>query len=217
MSLRKENSILTIRETTQAKQYRTLQRQSEENKRMVHDFKNHILALQGLSKAEDIHAVSSYLQNLNEVFQEYEEKQWCDNAVINSIINQKLKLAKDANITCYVKSTPSIDVSLGESEVVTVFGNLLDNAIEACQKVVDKERWIELDMKQKQGIFHVRVANAIQDKPEIENNKIRTTKEDKLSHGYGLKNVSRVVEKYHGVMDLKATEHLFEVSISFFF
>ena len=214
--LRTENEILQARDDVQEKRYLDLQYQSEENKHIVHDMKNHILTLQGLCQSKDINAVSEYLLDMNGVFENYDEESWCDNVVINTILNQKVKIAKDMNIICDVQCMPYIKTPLNVREEVIVFGNLLDNAIEANQKVPEDKRNLMIVMHQKQNFFHLEIANSIHIRPEIKNNRIITSKADKKNHGYGLKNVARVVEKYQGVMLLEATEHIFKVSISFF-
>lgn len=216
ISLGNENNILQMRDTMQEKRYSDLKRQSEGNKQLVHDIRNHIVTLQGLSKINDMEAIATYLQDLNGMIDDYEDLQWCDNSIINSILNQKLKMADEGNISFDIKSVPHIDLPLRESEIVAVFGNLLDNAIEACHKVVDNERKIYLKMKQRHGVFRLEIVNTIQSKPTIKDNLIETTKDNKAIHGYGLKNVARVIEKHQGVMSLEATEQIFKASVLIF-
>ena len=213
---RNEKEILQAREDMQELRYLELQKQSEENKHIIHDIKNHILILQGLCIKKDMAAMSAYLQDMNGMFEEYMEEFWCDDVFINTILNQKIKLAKEQDILCEIESVPHIKSPLGERETVIVFGNLLDNAIEACIKLPKDKRNITVIMKQKKSLFRLEIINSIQKKPIISDNKIVTSKFEGQNHGYGLKNVVRVVDKYQGAMLLDATEHKFKVSIAFF-
>lgn len=214
--LQSQNQILRVRDDFQTKYYLEIEQQSEENRRIIHDVKNHVVTLQGLCEKEDVSAVRTYLQEMNGMFESVSEKVWCNNRVVNVILNQKLKEAAASNIQMHIQSVPHVMVPISDREMVTIFGNLLDNAIEACRKVTDGERQIFVSMKQKQHYFYLEITNTIHEKPVVRNNTIISSKQDAKKHGYGLKNVKHVVDKYKGIMSIDVKENTFCVRISLF-
>ena len=93
-------------------------------------------------------------------------------------------------------------IHIKATECTVVLGNLLDNAIESCQKFPEDKRWIQVsviynkgDDKEPGNIF-ISVLNPSLP-VKIENNMIRTTKANPSFHGFGLKNVKDILDRYH--------------------
>lgn len=97
-------------------------------------------------------------------------------------------------------------------DMVVVLSNLLDNAIEAVGQCEDN-RVIKIKFIQEKDGFVLSVHNTIKDKIEIINNEIVTTKKDKLNHGYGIKNVKAVLEKYGYSYSISCNDGWFKFTI----
>lgn len=92
-------------------------------------------------------------------------------------------------------------------------GNLLDNAIEANQKIGIGNKYIKITSKEQAGVWSIKIVNAkIRNESAMKN--FRTTKEDKINHGFGMKNIRRIVNKYEGTMNIKEDDNSFAVLIS---
>lgn len=213
MVWKKEKEILQIRDVMQEKRYCELLYQGEENNRLLHDMKNHILTLQGLCKLNDLVKIADYLEDLNGILDEYKDKKWCSNTTLNTILNQKIKEMIKYDIQYDIQCTPNMIIPFSDGEIVIMMGNLLDNAIEATQKLMPLDRKITIFMEQKQQMVHFEIINSMCEKPNIEKQRFVTSKEEKEKHGYGLKNVERVVKKYHGTLSFDVTETEFKVSV----
>ena len=90
----------------------------------------------------------------------------------------------------------------------TIIPNLLNNAIEATRQIEDEDKTIEISFKYIRNKIVVSVTNPIKDDvniPDLAN--IKTSKKDKLNHGYGIKNIRNSVEKYHGDLTCKIDEN----------
>lgn len=115
--------------------------------------------------------------------------------------------------------TPIVNGSLlshlKESDVYSLFGNILDNAIEASRKVKGGSRVIGLSVKIVNGFVVIHEYNRYQGELKKNNNSFESTKGDSTFHGYGLKSIKNIVEKYNGQLSIKAKDHVFTMGIMF--
>lgn len=94
----------------------------------------------------------------------------------------------------------------------TVLGNLLDNAIEACQKC-GEERYIHLQIRNVKKIFILRLKNSSIKEPKCRGGRFLTDKKDTNAHGMGVEQVKRIVSKYGGDIEFRYDSEHFEVNI----
>ena len=97
-----------------------------------------------------------------------------------------------------------------------IFSNLLDNAIEACGKMERKRKWITVDIHMKNAMTVIKVENSAFECPKRVNGEFVSTKIKREIHGYGIKSVQSIVEKYGGTGEWKYAEGVFSVCICFF-
>ena len=102
---------------------------------------------------------------------------------------------------------------LAPIDITTIFGNLLDNAIEATEKVEPSKRAISLNINQKGKLVLIYIYNTYQENLKIENNKLITTKKDSFNHGFGLKSIENIVKKYNGDLKISTNNNIFELNI----
>ena len=99
---------------------------------------------------------------------------------------------------CKIDFHAEIDFSEGDFidglDISTIFGNALDNAIEACEKLAEDERFITVKAGIKNQFLLIQVDNSAEENNETDH----TAKEDGFLHGFGKKNIQRAVEKYYG-------------------
>lgn len=94
-------------------------------------------------------------------------------------------------------------------DISTIFGNLLDNAIEACRKIEEDEPYIFVSCKIRGNMISVVIKNSM-----VRNSfDLKTTKNDKQFHGYGLGNVKKALANYNGEMSIKAEGNEFLISL----
>ena len=161
-----------------------------------------------------------YIEKLDETIQTMDYKFNTGNAVTDVIINNKYQKAKNAGISFQVK------FNLGETDTISAFdigiilNNLLDNAIEACEKLEQEQRYINLTLKKKNHFLLIEVENSFDGKVIWEDGGIvpMTTKQSDLpdilmEHGIGLKNVKNVADHYLGDMDIKIKNDVFKVTV----
>ena len=91
--------------------------------------------------------------------------------------------------------------------------NILDNAIEGCQKVSEERRFVRLNLISKDNFLFVKCENACDESLlKIANGKYKSTKNDMARHGYGLKIIREIAEKYNGILNVQAHNGIFTVT-----
>lgn len=146
---------------------------------------------------------------LKEIVGELEDSNrnlYTENYALNPILNIKCKEAEMGNIhiQCDILVPKYMNLDYGDMGVL--FGNLLDNAIEACQSIEDKEKWIEVVVNYEEPILILRIRNS---KNRLERKK---RKKAGLNHGIGLNSVRQIVEKYNGTVESIDLGEIFEFS-----
>lgn len=209
----KEKETLLVREEISKKQYGELAELISQNRQIVHDIKNHLLVIKEYARQGKNENIENYVNGISKEYAVSMSKYWSGNQVIDFILNQKISQAEKKGIEVTVKTGPIGNIPLSESEICALFGNLLDNAIEASQKIVDGKRWVEVYLSQKRNMLFVEIANNFLTDPIFENGDPVSLKGS--SHGYGIKSVKRVVEQYDGMMTYKVSNKIFRVNLSF--
>ena len=175
-----------------------------------HDVKHHINLLKMLLDQNEIDEAVRYLEQYADTMNTSEKnKIFCENIMINYIVNSKIQVMENKNIKFFcdiyggIKGVSDVDLNI-------VLGNLLDNAIEACDRSNMKEREITLSLRKKLDYLIIKVKNTYDREPEEMMQK-STSKEDKENHGFGLQSVEDVLEKYHGYLDMTYENHVVEL------
>ena len=109
-----------------------------------------------------------------------------------------------------------IDFEIEPTDLCVIFGNALDNAIEACQKIdLSTKKEINIQVKHFNHLICFNISNPVLTPPEINNNFITTTKSDHINHGMGLYSIKKSVEKYNGCLLIECTDNIFILTITF--
>lgn len=214
--IKNEYDLLIFKEELEQQKYEELTTALEKNKELVHDFKNHYLIISEYESQGDYQKLHDYVEELKGDFIKVNPQIYSGNHVIDLILSQKKMLAEQKNITFTLQVMPLSKQPLKDREICTIFGNLLDNAIEACEKVDVGERWISVKIETKNHLFFIQIINTIQEKPQKSERGFLSSKINKESHGFGLKSVQRIVDEYEGDILYQIENNTFTVRLSFF-
>ena len=102
-----------------------------------------------------------------------------------------------------------------DRETCSLFSNLLDNAVEAADRVEEGDRWITVKMRKAGDMIFIELSNSMTGRPSVKDNRLVTTKREGTGHGLGLKSAERVVEKYGGSLVCEYGDGVFTVLVSF--
>lgn len=196
---------------SQYEQYSAYKESSEVIRRQFHDLKHQLLIIQLETNEEKR---QNYLKEMNKAISIYSSTISTGNAVLDTILTSKNSICIENKIalTCIVdgKWLATIEVM----DLCSLFGNALDNAIEATQKITDPEkRLIDLRVAKKDMFLLIKFKNTTSEILTIENGLPQTTKKNKAIHGYGLKSIELISEKYCGTMTIAIEKHWFSLTI----
>lgn len=177
-----------------------------------HDYKNHMLIVTSLLNAGLTGEAMEYLEKVKVTSGVAAQTFSTGNFVANAILNNKNELAKDYGIEmAFTGVVPQKGIE--NDDLCTVVGNLIDNAIDGARRAPEK-KFIRVRGAVRNGYFTICVKNAVAEKVEIKNNRIKTTKADTRRHGIGLKNVAAVAKKYHGAAVYSCDEKEFTADVT---
>lgn len=197
---------------SQIEAYKMLEEQYSRMERLRHDMKNHIIALKSMLANGDIDKMEQYVMQMQKAGDMEPGEEATGNKVVDALLHQNRKLAEEKKIPweCHVQIPKN--GSIDELDLCVLFGNLLDNAMEACERLPEhKERFIEVQAQMVKKCFLLEVKNSTDLSQAMEIG--ATRKENPKAHGIGLVNVNDVVQKYDGVMNTEVEENVFVISI----
>lgn len=134
------------------------------------------------------------------------------NKVIDSVINYKFSIAEQKGISVLCNITADIPEAL-EHDVSIILANLLDNAIEASEKLLNSKPEIILSISEVSKYYSIMVKNRIDSSVISDNKRLSTTKKNKQRHGYGLRTVKTLIESHNGMIDIYEKDGFFIVNI----
>lgn len=189
-------------------------------RKVRHEMKNHMMNIKGLVAGEQYQAVDSYIAKLDETIQELDYKYTTGNPVTDVIMNDKYRMAEVLGIKFEVEFYYTEEDQIPVFDMGIILNNLLDNAIEACQKAEPEERYIRLVLKRRPPFLLLEVENSF-DGIAIQWNEEGlpcTTKLDMQEkgcseHGLGLGNVKETAERYLGGVDIKINGNKFRITV----
>ncbi|BDB03000.1 GHKL domain-containing protein [Clostridium botulinum] len=201
-----ERQVLLLEQQNQINYnyYQNLERQYERSRQIMHDINKHINVLEKLNQTS-----KEYSDELIKLIGNLGYKFKCTDKVLNVIINEKIML-------CYLKKIKfnlqieDIDFSfINKVDRTVIFMNLLDNAIEECEEIINNKRDIEMKMKTVHHHIVGEISNACRYNEIIVNIEGCSTKEGHI--GLGLINVKTTIERYGGHIIYDVFNHRFVV------
>lgn len=178
----------------QAENYNALKKNYSVQRKSTHEFKRHIQTLNDLLEKDEIDAVREYVKQLqrNRTLKIFNIS--ANHPIIDVILNQKYQVAQEMGINMQVHVNDLSSLSLNSDELVVLLSNLLDNAIEACQRNISHpEIFCSIILEDD---LYISIRNTTEP-VEIVNGTIATTKSNPTEHGFGLPAVKYILEQLH--------------------
>lgn len=190
--------------------YNEMEKRNSYVQNLKHDMKNKLYGLLYLLEKEDMQGLTERLEVICEELGKVDSRKYSDNPIVDSVLRVKMGIAKDEQIQTDISIRIPKEMQLDYGDIGVLYGNLLDNAIEACRKVEQGKRFIRVENKYLEGKLLLVITNS---KDSEINKDLNTTKTDKEKHGRGISSVRKVVEKYNGTVDFEDQADVFEVSV----
>ena len=202
-----EYELMKEKEKYSKESMEIITRSNEELREFKHDLKNYLLPLQEAMETMPQSEMVKVWEKINQKIEDVQTLIQTGNSYVDSMINTKITLARSEKVD--VKRTILSKMEgIDDLEFCSVFGNLMDNAIEAERKVIEKKEII-IFVEEKMGYLRLEIQNKIEKSVLNENSSLNTTKKDTSSHGIGHKSIKRTMQKVGGALKYYETGDLF--------
>ena len=208
--IQQEKELLDFLYRTQQEQYKL----SKENIAIInqksHDLKHQIRALRNADQAE----LDKYLSEIEESVGIYETIVKTGNDVFDTILTEKSLYCKNHNIQVTCVADGSQLGFIDKIDLYAILGNAMDNAIEAVQKFEEKEkRQIDVMIHRQHNFLVMHIMNPMPEQLIYEAGIPKTSKKDKLSHGFGLLSIRQILKKYEGFLNISEEDGCFSLKM----
>lgn len=187
------------------KYYESIREQQFEVRRLKHDLANHLQAIYSLPSAEK----NDYIEQLLQTPVYSNTLHYSEDDTVNAVLSAKKHRINDAHITLHVKADIPRELPFAKPDTCALIANALDNAIEACCGLPQDKRMIILEAGWRKSLFVLRISNSAKEKNINGNTLPPSTKKDKASHGYGLRSIQEIVNRYGGSMEINTGDGVF--------
>lgn len=197
--LKMQISVLDTQYDLIESQYVRAQNFYAENAKLYHDIKHHLRALERLLQNGDQREALAYIESVQEPLQCKMIPVHTGVDIVDTVIYEAKEKAEQRNILLQVE-TPILpsELKIEDRELCVLCANLLDNALKAA-----KEQ-IKLNIAIAAGFLVIEMENDYKEKPLVKNNHfVFETEQGSLAHGWGMKIIEQIVEKYHGELTIR--------------
>lgn len=196
-----ELQIVLKEKRNEASYFNARHQQDEKQKIIIHDIRNHLQSIAVLNEKGERDKIASYINHITQSSELSKAIHICDNDFLNAIIFSCGQKCKEYGIALEVEIRDIADF-LSEYDMTALFGNLLNNAVEAACKIQDSFIELHIIPHSNGGSIIVTMVNSCTNDPFSSMHKLSTTKNNKWRHGYGMKSIQCVIKKYHGDLQL---------------
>lgn len=197
-----KNEILSQQ---QLKYYQNLDLMDKELRKFRHDITNHFLCMQELTAREDIEQLKQYFRDMVKDYAQSGQIYFSGNVIIDSILNYDLSHLCGENVVPVIYGRLPDIVSVSSMDLCTVFSNMLSNAIKGAN-LLDHENELVVGFRGGEQYFSILVTNQVQ----VVREKV---KENDRNHGYGIRNIREVIERYQGIFEQEEEDGIFTMRV----
>lgn len=184
-------------------------------RQMKHEMRGHLTNIKGLVRSKEYAGLEDYISRMDESMSDFELALRTGNPVTDVIISDKRRQCQELGIRFQADFHYPASGNYDAFDVGIILQNLLQNALEACEKLTEEEQFVSLAGKRKGRFFLIEVKNPFSGEVEFGPDGLPATakKADISMHGIGLPNVRRIVEKYMGEMEIIQEDQVFRVTV----
>lgn len=198
----------------QREHYGKLETSQRETRSLRHDIKHHLQYIQSMLDMHKYDDANAYISKIYENNHCLRGITYSGNIAIDSTLSHSLGdfAAKGIDLKYSIILPPTLVIE--DLDLCILFGNLVDNAVEACQRIEDgvTKKFININAKIQKEYLFVTISNSFTGEVKFEKNIYRTIKGDERYCGIGLANIKRLVEKYDGEISVEHTDKVFTVA-----
>ncbi len=203
--LENELNLYVQQQIIQSRHYENLEQKYDNTRKLVHDIRNHILAMEHLYEEQQNLIGCQYTKDVHDILNQLGQKYYTSCKILNIILNDKVQIMQAHGIEADIKISEVNLSFIREVDITTLFANILDNAIEAAAD--SQEKRVILRVVMIHDFISINLKNSMLKEPVKTGTGFLSTK---ASHeGLGLKNVERVIANYKGDVQYEWGEQYF--------
>lgn len=208
-----DKRIENYQSTLISKQYTEVENIYKEMRGWKHDYHNHIQVMKAYLDLNKYDDMKKYLDELDMDLRDIDKVIKTGNLMVDAILNSKLSLGVSRDININAKATVPKDIKVADIDLCIIIGNLMDNAMENALKLEQKhERFIRVYIREMKGQLYISITNSYGGEVKKSGLEYLTTKFGE-NHGFGLKRVDSIVNKYDGFLNRQIEEGVFATEI----
>lgn len=207
-----QNQSLILQNKAYQQQLDMIHATEERLQRAKHDFQNHLIVLEQLTKSNEANELKEYFEKLTHEYISVTDSIYTGNKILDGLINHKLEIMRCTGAIIHTNFQIPEEIEIDAFDLVVIIGNLLDNAIEALSQ--QKQGSFEMEMHYEKGLFFIDARNTYTGEIIKKGDLLVSTKSKSGEvHGIGLNNIKRVVEQYHGEVMIYTENDIFRIHI----
>ncbi len=207
----REDDLFREKVKNQTEMYKSVYDNYELQRKRAHEYKNQIMCMEALLSKKEYEQLEKYIGEIGGKLTDTDSNINTNNTLIDAIINTKYREMEERGILLVLKFNEMADLWVEDGDIVVILSNLLNNAIEACEKCDPKTVKLKL-MKEPDDII-IAVRNTFNGEISKRGDELQTLKSEKEEHGLGIKNIIEAVEKYGGSYSINYDDKEFVFSI----
>ncbi len=192
--------------------YTRMEEEHLQIRRMFHDMKNQLMILENAQNDQSGYMKDFVQKSLKQV-DSLGNFYHTGNAELNMLLSECKNRAESYGIEFDVVFQEGCLDFMEQEDIISIFVNAIINAIEACQKIKDGERKIQIQVGARLNDVIVSFKNTFQREDKVD--RLSTTKEDKDHHGFGIPSIQRSADKYKGYVSISEDQQYFQLVILF--
>lgn len=204
--LENERKLLKEQEESRRQYYEQEQERYEESRKLIHDIRNHVIAMEELYRGQQSADALKYAEHIHQVLNDLGQKYYTDYKLLNMILNDKVRIMQREGIRADIRIGEAELDFLQDMDVTCIFANLLDNAIAAAGGC--RDAFIRLRVNPVRQFISVTMENSCEQEP-LSDGRGRYLSRKEGHEGRGLTNIQRTVERYGGDMQCSWEKGIF--------
>lgn len=197
--------------------YETLKHTYSDHAQLYHDLHHHIEAIYQCLVQGNIEAAEKYCEKLRTPVRRIAQTVWTGDTAVDYLISSKIEQARQCQIRTEVQIEYPHNTDISSVDLVTILGNLLDNALEGAQTASGDLRYLSLTVRRIHFMLVIKTENGYGKNPIKNADGLITAKEDKMLHGWGLKSIQTAAECYDGVVHTSYENGIFQAVVTLSF
>ena len=193
-----EMQIQLQKEHDSAEYYKMLIAQNENQRILIHDMKKHLQSIALLNEDNQNEKIRAYIDQLMQSSDLLEFSKICDHKILNNILCRYKKVCNDLHIAFHADIRSNTTTFLSDSDVTSLFCNMLDNAVEASNHI--KDSYIEITAAQRKHtpFVIITIINSCAGNPFSPNGELVSSKQNPQAHGFGIKSIEKIIHPCNG-------------------